>query len=580
MDFVLSTPPGRFTHDNLIRKRTSKDAVYFRISRRLPGMAALLPLVWLCGCGGGGGGSGGNSPPPPPPPPPAVFEPKTTFTEVTAQSGILHSWGYAAGGGVPDPVEIGGGIAAVDFDDDGDIDLYLVGGDASPNRLYRNDGGGRFTDVAAALGIAAVHLGSGPVFGDLDGDADLDLFTGSVVGDPWFLFRNDAGTFVDVSQTSGIAISSPNTISASLSDYDLDGDLDLFLAHWGTSRKQDTETLWQNNGDGTFTTASVQSGIAAQIIGPTTIGGGDIDFSFSPVFSDIDNDGDPDILLASDFKTSKVFRNEGDGTFQDISDRNVIVDRNGMGNAVGDYDNDGDMDWFVTSIIEPSGISDANIGNRLYRNRGNGAFEDVTDTAGVADGGWGWGACMEDFDLDGDLDIFHVNGWRPVNPRGTGTITIYETDQVRYFESQGNGRFVETATDAGLLDTGQGRGAVCFDYDRDGDQDIVITNNNETRSVVVYRNDYNGSNHYLAIRLHGAGPNTRAIGARIELNAGSLFQVREIRAGNHFVSQGPDEAHFGLGAATSANVTVRWPDGSVSNHPGIAAGQLLVIDQP
>jgi len=540
--------------------------------------AASLPLLALCACGGGGGSeSGGASPPPPPPP---AFVPKTSFTEVTTQSGVRHSWGYASGGGIPDPVEMAGGLAAVDFDRDGDIDVYLVGGDTNPNRLYRNDGGGGFTEIAGDVGLDAMHLGSGPVFGDLDGDGDLDLFVGSVAGDPWYLFRNDAGNYVDVTQTSGIAMTAENTISASLADYDRDADLDLFLAHWGTDRRADTETLWQNNGDGTFTTASIQSGIAAQIIGPTTVGGGNIDFSFASIFSDIDGDGDPDILLSSDFNTSKAFENQGDGTFRDISDRDVIVDRNGMGNAVGDIDNDGDMDWFVTSIFEPSGLSNANIGNRLYRNLGNGAFEDVTDAAGVADGGWGWGACMEDFDLDGDLDLFHVNGWKPVDPRGTGTITIYETDQVRYFESQGNGSFIEAATEAGLSDTGQGRGAACFDYDRDGDLDILVTNNDESRSVVFYRNDYAGGNRYLTIRLNGSGLNTFAIGARVEVSAGNLSMVREIRAGNQYVSQGPAEAHFGLGTAAIANVTVRWPDGSVSSHPGVSGGRLLIIDQP
>ncbi len=475
---------------------------------------------------------------------------------------------------------MGGGIAAADVDQDGDIDLYLVGGDGTTNMLFRNDGNNQYSDVSAALNLDALHMGSGPAFADIDGDGDLDLFVGSVDGDRILLFRNDGNHFTDVTQISGISVTAENTISASFSDYDQDGDLDLFLTHWGNLAQPDTESLWQNNGDGTFTSASIQSGIANQLIGPS-VGIPDLfDFSFAPVFSDIDGDGDPDLLLASDFGTSKVFKNNGDGTFLNTTDRGVVIDRNGMGNSVGDYDNDGDMDWFVTSIFEDPAEPDANFGNRLYRNLGDGTFEDVTEAAGVADGGWGWGSCMEDFDNDGDLDIFHVNGWNRENPREPGSNDKYKNDQVRYFESQGDGTFVETATAAGLTDTGQGRGVVCFDSDRDGDLDIVITNNQDVRSVVFYRNDLMQNAHYLGIKLIGNGLNTAGIGARIEVTDGTTVQIREIRAGNNFVSQNPAEAHFGLGSTRNVDVAVFWPDGSQSALADVAADQLLTIIQP
>ncbi len=475
---------------------------------------------------------------------------------------------------------MGGGIAAADIDQDGDIDLYLVGGDGSTNMLFRNDGNNQYTDVSAASKLDALHMGSGPAFADIDGDGDLDLFVGSVDGDPIYLFRNDGNQFTDVTQNSGISVTADNTISASFSDYDQDGDLDLFLAHWGNRPRPDTESLWQNNGDGTFTSASIPSGIADQLIGPQGGLSDLFDYSFTPVFSDIDGDGDPDLLLASDFETSKVFTNNGDGTFLDTTDRDVIIDRNGMGNAVGDYDNDGDMDWFVTSIYESSERPDANFGNRLYRNLGDGTFEDVTELAGVSNGGWGWGTCMEDFDNDGDLDIFHVNGWNRENPREPGRNDEYTNDQVRYFESQGDGTFVEAATEAGLIDTGQGRGAVCFDSDRDGDLDIVITNNQDVRSVVFYRNELTQNNHYLGIKLEGNGLNTAGVGARIAVTDGLTTQIREIRAGNNYVSQNPAEAHFGLGSIQNVDVTVFWPDGSQTALINVAADQLLTIPQP
>lgn len=534
------------------------------------------------GCGGSGGsadtGSAVLSPLPPQPGPPPPFAPKTSFANLTSMSGIDHVFSVTA---VPltESAHMGGGLAAVDIDQDGLVDLYLVGGDGSANMLFHNDGSNRFSDVTPASNLDLVHLGSGPVFADIDGDNDLDLFVGSVDHDPIYLLRNDAGQFTDVTLNSGISVTARNTISSSFSDYDGDGDLDLFLAHWGNPEQPDSETLWQNNGDGTFANASIPSGIAAEMASPSTAFSGPFDFSFAPVFSDVDGDGDPDLLLASDFKTSKVFLNNGDATFTNTTDRDIVIDRNGMGNAVGDYDNDGDMDWFVTSIFEDIDDPDANYGNRLYRNLGNGTFEDVTEAAGVANGGWGWGACMEDFDNDGDLDIFHVNGWGFENPREPGRNDAYKNDQVRYFESQGDGTFEEAATAAGLTDTGQGRGVACFDSDRDGDVDIVITNNQDVDSVVFYRNDLALDSHYLAVRLRGNGWNTAGIGARIAVTGGSSSQLREIRAGNHYVSQNPTEAHFGLGPVQHVDVTVTWPDGTQTVLNDVAADQLLTIDQ-
>ena len=546
-----------------------------QIPARIPVLIALA-TVFMSSCGGGGSATAPPAPPPPPPPPP-VFMPQTTFADVTASSGIDHEFSIVTAN-TYDPAEMGGGLSAADFDRDGLIDLYFVGGDGAPNALYRNDGSNKFSDVANGLGLDATHMGSGPAFADIDGDGDLDLFVGSVENDPKYLFRNDGNLFTDVFANSGIVLSAESTISAGFSDYDMDGDLDLFLAHWGNDPQPDTETLWQNNGDGTFTSASIPSGIAAQLITQTGLPGL-FDYTFSPMLSDIDRDGDPDILFASDFTTSKIFLNNGDATFTDITDRDVVKDRNGMGSAAGDYDNDGDMDWFVTSIFETSQGADPNIGNRLYRNDGNGVFTDVTDAAGVADGGWGWGVCFEDFDNDGDLDIFHVNGWEQIDPRDAGGPNDFTFDQIRYFESQGDGTFVEAAQGAGLIDTGQGRGVACFDSDRDGDLDLVITNNQPVKSVVIYRNELGGTNHYLTVKLNGSGLNTDAIGAMIEISDGSRTQIREIRAGNHFVSQNPAEAHFGLGAATSVDITITWPDGTQKSLNAVAADQYLVVNQ-
>ena len=194
--------------------------------------------------------------------------------------------------------------------------------------------------------------------------ADHDLFVGSIDGDSYFLMRQDAGQFVDVTAMSGLQLTTEQTVSASLTDFDMDGDLDLALAHWRNPESPDTETLWANNGDGTFFSASIQSGIASQLLTPANGAPPDelVDYSFSPMFTDLDNDGDPDLVVAADFKTSQVFQNNGDGTFTLITERDVIVDDSGMGSAVGDYDNDGDMDWFVTAIYEDPSMPDAHIG--------------------------------------------------------------------------------------------------------------------------------------------------------------------------------------------------------------------------
>ena len=222
--------------------------------------------------------------------------------------------------GIKEVKKLSGGVAAADYDADGDTDLYVVGGDSDPNHLYQNQGDGTFVEIGASVGLDLTHFGSGPAFGDIDGDGDLDLFVGAVEGDRYYLLENRGGTFVDVTANSGIAMNSENTISATFYDYDRDTDLDLFLGHWGVERAvgDNPETLWRNNGDGTFEDATVEAGLDDREFAKGQ------DPSFTPNFSDIDNDGDGDLLLTSDFSTSQVFLNDGDGTFDNVTDRDVI----------------------------------------------------------------------------------------------------------------------------------------------------------------------------------------------------------------------------------------------------------------
>ena len=351
-----------------------------------------------------------------------------------------------------DPELQSGGVAAADVDGDGDVDFYVVGGNTEPNHFYRNRGDGTFEEAGAELGLDLVHWGSGPAFGDIDGDGDPDLFVGAVVGDRHHVFENRLdeadGRFVDVTARSGIHLTARNTMSGTFFDYDRDGFVDLFLTHWGNRYEagEDTETVWRNSGDGSFSNTSVESGIAATLVDRDT------DWSFTSNFSDIDGDGDSDLLLASDHTESQVFLNNDNGTFTNVTDRDVIIDQAGMGAAVGDYDNDGDMDWFVTSIYNLDLLDGDYIGNRFYRNEGGGVFSDMTGSAGVADGGWGWGACAADFDNDGNVDILHVNGWVPLDGKD------YRDDPLRFFHNTGPGNvaFQEIAREIGFGNDEQG----------------------------------------------------------------------------------------------------------------------------
>lgn len=424
----------------------------------------------------------------------------------------------------------------------------------------------------------------------IDGDGDLDLFLGGLGGDPSLIFENNGdSTFSDVTAGSGIdTLLATDNISAAFGDYDLDGDLDLFVAHWGTPRDLsspgDTEHLWRNDTDANgikFRSVSEAAGISPTILTlPDDLSTQRLwDNTFSPTFARITDDLYPDILSVADFNQSQFFINNQDGTFTNATDTNVLIDGNGMGSAVADYDNDGDLDWFVTSIkchqdSYCNGDILSKIGNRLYVNQ-DGAFVDKTDEAGVASGGWGWGACFIDFENDGDLDIYHTNGW----PQ-TDEFDDFMFDTSRAFVSDGMGHFQDQAEALGLADTEQGRGVVCADFDNDGDTDILQLHRSANVAATLWRNDHN-SNNFLSVKLNGIAPNTQAAGARISVTSGSVTQMREIIIGSNFVSQNPTIQLFGLGSASQADVvTIQWPDGLSSVLNDVQAGQFLTIDHP
>ncbi len=525
------------------------------------------------------------------------------FTDVTDSVNLkaqgspttyMHGYGSVSNF-VPDGQRqvIAGGVASGDYDADGWVDLYIVSGDVRPNLLFRNKGDGTFEEVGVRAGVAlAGKKGSGPVFADVDGDGWLDLFVGGVGSTRSSLFRNlGDGTFKDVSTESGLD-HLRESFSAAFGDYDRDGDLDVFITHWIQNPNKDflgreIGYLFQNSGLGLvdngevnlFKDVSVSAGITGHQLK-----------DFTPNFADINNDGWPDLLIAADFLNdqfstetggSRVFLNNQDGTFSNVTDQNVITDENGMGASIFDFDHDGDLDWFVTSIHDPNGIAEGNwgvTGNRLYQNQGDGSFLDVTTVTGVREGFWGWGSCAGDFDNDGHPDLYHVNGFRfpPVPVSDADLAAEFHDDPAVFFLSKGDGTFTEQGSALGLADTGQGRGLVCFDYDRDGDLDIFIANNQSTPKF--YRNDLEKTAHYIDIKLKGNAPNIEGIGARIRVTTGSKTQMQELRAGSNFESQDPALAHFGLGNSDVVDVLeVTWPDGETKSLQNISADQYLTI---
>lgn len=493
------------------------------------------------------------------------------FTEVSLSANAQHSHSLV------DPIDNfdaaeGGGVAVGDYNQDGHIDLYIVTGDDGDNVLLKNNGDGTFSNQTAGSGVALSGVwNSGPVFADINGDGWADLLVGSMQGEGFYVFLNDQdGTFTDFSASSNVIqqSSTQNDISAGLGDVDNDGDLDLFIGHHSFLVEPRRNHLWVNNGLGVFTAADASAGITNAF--------GTADYSFAATFADVNSDGWQDMLITADANQSRVFLNDGDGTFTDDNGPN-FNDQFGMGSAVADFDNDGDLDWFVTSIHDhPMGAQLGRNGNRLYINDGSGEFTDDSADAGVRQGYWGWGACAADFDNDGWLDIFHVNGMYSL-----GGHVDFTADPSRLFLNDQDGTFTESSVATGLVDTGQGRTEVCFDYDEDGDIDIFVFNVGQ--SSLLYRNDLTDNPGYLQVDVLPASVGETTAGAIIEVITGSLTQTRHITVGSNFESQEPLRQHFGLGGASIVDqVRVTLPSGETIIRNNVAINQILPVapEQP
>jgi hypothetical protein len=479
----------------------------------------------------------------------------------------------------------GTGVAFVDYDRDGLLDLFFVNGttldgfpaDKAPtNHLYRNQGDGTFKDVTSAAGVGASGWGQGVCVGDYDNDGFDDLFV--TYWGQNHLYRNlGKGRFEDVTRAAGLEQSRVrwNTGCAFL-DYDRDGRLDLAVANYidldlstaptpdsGLCRYKGIQVacgppgltggknlLYRNRG-GTFEDVSDASGFT-RASGTYGLGVSTLDF---------DNDGWIDLYVANDSNPSALYRNNHDGTFTDVGVTAGCAysqdgkPQAGMGVAIGDYDRNGTMDIFKTNFAGDT--------STLYANTGDGSCDDRTFAAGIGmNTRWlGWGTGFVDLDNDGWLDLFLTNGHVYPEVRQLKTEAGYEQRKVVY-RNTGNQRFVDVTERLGPPATTAkaGRGAAFGDYNNDGQIDVAIANVNDLPDL--YRLNGDSRNHWVTLALVGVQSNRNAIGARVRAVTGNVQQWQEVRGGGSYLSQNDFRVHFGLGGATRLDlVTVRWPNG-------------------
>ncbi len=522
-----------------------------------------------------------------------------SFTDVTNAAGLGGS--HNAYPVTAKPAIMVDSAAVGDYDGDGWDDIFWHGGSGQATRLYRNNQDGTFTNVAVEAGVAIKIPGSQALWFDYDNDGDLDLHLAvmqqyyptpmleggggqasympaglwlnppspSVVTKDNFLWRNNGdGTFTDVTAEAGAA----DTGGWGLAAGDLNGDglLDLLGSTWDLSTPLPLK-VHLNAGNGTFREATPDNFVNNSAYWT---------HGFSPHIVDMDFDGDRDIIVGGDFDTSSFYLNDGNFNFTEVTAAAGFgTDQNGMGSAICDFDNDNDLDMFVSAIYWAGGPFPApfenwgHTGNRLYVNNGDGTFSDGTDAAGVRDGGWGWGANFADINNDGHPDLIHTNGW--YSPEA---FPFYDDDAVRVFMNDGNGVFSDEAANVGLVDTDQGRGLVVCDFNKDGALDVLISNNDT--GLTLWQNDpLTVSGSYLEVEVRGTVHNSQGIGARVTVTASDgSRQTRHIECGSNFMSQTPARAWFGLGdAAGAATLKIVWPDGTIETVTDVAVNQRATI---
>jgi hypothetical protein len=507
------------------------------------------------------------------------------FTDIAAEAGLTDIFYCGRDGSKDYILEIlGTGVALFDYDRDGYLDAFFTtagriegfpAGKEPSNQLYHGGKDGKFTRVTEAAGLKSTGWGQAACVGDYDHDGFDDLFV-TYFGHN-HLYRNTGkGTFEDVTAAAGLNVRERWSVGCAFLDYNLDGNLDLFVVNYLVFDKDriplrgqsadcnwrgrpvlcgprglpgETNQLFRNLGGGKFKEVSDEAGISA-VKGR---------YSLSVTTLDYNEDGWPDIYVAVDSQASILFRNKGNGTFEDVAIlAGVAFDENGreqagMGSAAGDFDGDGHLDLAKTNFIEEA--------SNLYRNNGDGSFDEAIHRYGLGKivQYMGWGVGFLDFDNDSWPDLFLVNGHVYPELEGVMENNPYKQKRLLYRNINGK-RFEDISASAGPAITARhsSRGLALGDYDNDGDVDVFITNENETPSLL--RNDTTRMGGFLSVQLVGVKSNTDGIGARVTVIAGGRRMVQEVRSGSSFMSHNDMRLHFGLGSAKTVDkIEVRWP---------------------
>ncbi len=527
------------------------------------------------------------------------------FTDATKESGI----GFVNSSSAEKKYiveSMNGGVALFDFDGDGRLDIYLTNSNTVENQLagrprpqaalYRNLGNGKFVDVATKAGVADPGWTMGVSVADYDNDGDDDLYV-TCFG-PNKLYRNRGnGTFEDVTIRAAVGDQRFST-GAAWGDYDRDGDLDLMVTNYVDFKLDDLpqfgkgalcqyknvpvqcgprglpgagDSLYRNNGDGTFSDVSKQSGVDDP----------NGHYGLGVIWSDLDDDGWPDLFVANDATPNYFYRNNHDGTFTESGlMTGLAVDENGveqgsMGISIGDYDRDGRPDIVVTNFSDQY--------NTIYHKNADGSFTDLsrqTKTADVSMPYVGWGTRFFDYDNDGWLDLLVVNGHVYPQIEGAYPGGMYRQRKL-FYRNLKNGTFAEISADVGpaLLENRASRGAAFGDYDDDGDIDLIV--NDLDGPPMLLRNDGgNKAGNWISLKLTGSKSNRNAAGAKVVLKAGGLTQVEEVRAGDSYISHSDWRLHFGLGTAKTVDeITIRWPSGKIEKLTKVLVNKIIKITE-
>ena len=521
------------------------------------------------------------------------------FTDITKQSKLNFVHDPAVEGNYFYPEVMGAGGAFFDYDNDGDLDIYVANGayraSGKPkltHRLFRQENNGTFVDVTLASRLTDTGYGMGVAMGDIDNDGYIDVYVANY--GPNKLYRNNGnGTFTEISKQAGIKNSAWGT-AAVFFDYDRDGYLDIYVANYVTydpavkctdkSGKRDycgpqayqgeADVLYRNNGNGTFSDVSIASGI-----------GKIVSKGLGVVAADFDMDQYPDLYVANDGEPNQLWINQHNGTFLDVAlPLGAAVNaagqaEAGMGIAVGDLDADTDPDLFITHLRGET--------NTLFRHSGKLGFQDDTASSGLGAFSLpytGFGTGYFDYDQDGDLDVAVVNG------RVTRGPLLTKNNPPKYwdhyaepnllYENDGSGKFIAKHEQAGPFcsDIENSRGLAFGDVDNDGDIDLLVTNDGEPAKL--YRNDVKQKGHWLMVQAKDPSLKRDAIGSIITVTVGGKKLVRSVTPGYSYLSYNDPRVHFGLGTATSVEqILVTWPDGSSEKFPAAKADQFLVVEK-